>query len=62
MAPDTTSIPGYTIYREDDYGSSSAASQITTRQPHPLGMPLLYTSSRTIMEGAQSADSLVQIN
>ncbi|EED12293.1 peroxisomal copper amine oxidase [Talaromyces stipitatus ATCC 10500] len=36
MAPDTTSIPGYTIFREDDYGSSAAASQITGRQPHPL--------------------------
>ncbi|QKX57479.1 uncharacterized protein TRUGW13939_04593 [Talaromyces rugulosus] len=36
MAPDTTSIPGYTIFHEEDYGSSSAASQISRRTPHPL--------------------------
>ncbi|KAL1961801.1 hypothetical protein VTN77DRAFT_1051 [Rasamsonia byssochlamydoides] len=36
MAPDTTSIPGYTIYREGDYDTSSAAAKIPRRTPHPL--------------------------
>ncbi|KAE8152072.1 copper amine oxidase [Aspergillus avenaceus] len=36
MAPDTTSIPNYTIFREGDYDSAAAAALIPQRIPHPL--------------------------
>lgn len=36
MAPDTTSIAGYTIFREGDYDSASAAALTPRRSPHPL--------------------------
>jgi hypothetical protein len=49
MAPDTTSIPGYTIFHEEDYGSSSAASQISHRTPHPLGMFALHFQQKLLL-------------
>ncbi|PYH46914.1 peroxisomal copper amine oxidase [Aspergillus saccharolyticus JOP 1030-1] len=39
MAPDTNTIPGYTIFREGDYDSASAAAFIPDRVPHPLDIP-----------------------
>jgi hypothetical protein len=36
-APDTTSIPGYTIFREGDYDSVAAAAMLPQGTPHPLG-------------------------
>lgn len=36
MAPDTTSIAGYTIFREGDYDSASAAALMPRGVPHPL--------------------------
>ncbi|KAB8231707.1 peroxisomal copper amine oxidase [Aspergillus alliaceus] len=36
MAPDTTSIPGYTIFRKGDYDSAAAAALIRQGIPHPL--------------------------
>ncbi|KNG89940.1 peroxisomal copper amine oxidase [Aspergillus nomiae NRRL 13137] len=36
MAPDTTSIPGYTIFREGDYDSAAAAAVTPQGTPHPL--------------------------
>ncbi|KAF5866867.1 hypothetical protein ETB97_008671 [Aspergillus alliaceus] len=36
MAPDTTSIPGYTIFRKGDYDSAAAAALIRQGTPHPL--------------------------
>lgn len=36
MAPDTTSIAGYTIFREGDYDSAAAASLMPRGVPHPL--------------------------
>ncbi|KAE8389393.1 copper amine oxidase [Aspergillus alliaceus] len=36
MAPDTTSIPGYTIFRKGDYDSAAAAALIHQGIPHPL--------------------------
>ena len=44
MAPDTSSIAGYTIFREGDYDSASAASLTPRGVPHPLGMFLQDTS------------------
>ncbi|KAF7713825.1 Uncharacterized protein PECH_000816 [Penicillium ucsense] len=35
-APDTTSIPGYTIFRETDYESVAAAAMLPQTTPHPL--------------------------
>lgn len=37
MAPDTSSIPGYTIFREGDYDTVSAAAALPKGTPHPLG-------------------------
>lgn len=37
MAPDTTSIPGYTIFREGDYDSVAATAMLPQGTPHPLG-------------------------
>lgn len=37
-APDTTSIPGYTIFREGDYDSVAATAMLPQGTPHPLGM------------------------
>lgn len=36
-APDTTSIPGYTIFREGDYDSVAATAMLPQGVPHPLG-------------------------
>lgn len=36
MAPDTTSIAGYTIFREGDYDSAAAAALMPRGVPHPL--------------------------
>ncbi|OGM46135.1 peroxisomal copper amine oxidase [Aspergillus bombycis] len=36
MAPDTTSIPGYTIFREGDYDSAAATAVTPQGTPHPL--------------------------
>lgn len=36
-APDTTSIPGYTIFREGDYDSVAATAMLPQGTPHPLG-------------------------
>lgn len=36
-APDTTSIPGYTIFREGDYESVAATAMLPQGVPHPLG-------------------------
>lgn len=36
MAPDTTSIAGYTIFREGDYDSAAAAALMPRGIPHPL--------------------------
>ena len=36
-APDTTSIAGYTIFRDDDYDSVAAVSMMPRGVPHPLG-------------------------
>ena len=36
MAPDTTSIAGYTIFHEGDYDSASAAALMPRGVPHPL--------------------------
>ncbi|KAE8312506.1 copper amine oxidase [Aspergillus transmontanensis] len=36
MAPDTTSIPGYTIFRKEDYDSAAAAAVTPQGIPHPL--------------------------
>ncbi|KAJ6000340.1 hypothetical protein N7481_000749 [Penicillium waksmanii] len=35
-APDTTSIPGYTIFREGDYDSVAATAMLPQGTPHPL--------------------------
>lgn len=35
--PDTTSIPGYTIFREGDYDSVAATAMLPQGPPHPLG-------------------------
>ncbi|PLB39279.1 peroxisomal copper amine oxidase [Aspergillus candidus] len=35
-APDTTSIAGYTIFRDDDYDSVAAVSMMPRGVPHPL--------------------------
>ncbi|KAF3388796.1 Peroxisomal primary amine oxidase [Penicillium rolfsii] len=35
-APDTTSIPGYTIFREGDYESVAATAMLPQGVPHPL--------------------------
>ncbi|KAJ5763405.1 hypothetical protein N7533_002086 [Penicillium manginii] len=35
-APDTTSIPGYTIFRGGDYDSVAAAAMLPQGTPHPL--------------------------
>ncbi|KAJ5229696.1 hypothetical protein N7489_010404 [Penicillium chrysogenum] len=35
-APDTESIPGYTIFREGDYESVAAAAMLPQGTPHPL--------------------------
>lgn len=37
-APDTTSIPGYTIFREGDYDSVAATAMLPQGTVHPLGM------------------------
>lgn len=37
-APDTESIPGYTIFREGDYDSVAATAMLPEGTPHPLGM------------------------
>ena len=36
-APDTTSIPGYTIFREGDYDSVAAHAMTPQGTVHPLG-------------------------
>lgn len=41
MAPDTTSIPGYTIFREGDYDSAAAAAVTPQGIPHPLGKRII---------------------
>ncbi|KAJ5191108.1 uncharacterized protein N7498_010093 [Penicillium cinerascens] len=35
-APDTTTIPGYTIFREGDYDSVAATAMLPQGTPHPL--------------------------
>lgn len=42
-APDTESIPGYTIFREGDYDSVAAAAMLPQGTPHPLGTKTSYT-------------------
>jgi primary-amine oxidase len=37
MVPDTTSIPGYTIFHEEDYNGAAAAALMPQGTPHPLG-------------------------
>jgi primary-amine oxidase len=41
-APDTTSIPGYTIFREGDYDSVAATAMLPQGVPHPLGTDLRF--------------------
>jgi hypothetical protein len=41
-APDTTSIPGYTIFRESDYESVAATAMLPQGVPHPLGTDLQF--------------------
>ncbi|EPS28955.1 Peroxisomal primary amine oxidase [Penicillium oxalicum] len=48
-APDTTSIPGYTIFRETDYDSVAAAAMLPQNTPHPLDQ----LSIREIPDAAQ---------
>ncbi|KAB8077443.1 copper amine oxidase [Aspergillus leporis] len=36
MVPDTTSIPGYTIFHEEDYNGAAAAALMPQGTPHPL--------------------------
>jgi hypothetical protein len=42
-APDTTSIPGYTIFREGDYESVAATAMLPQGVPHPLGTDLRFS-------------------
>lgn len=48
-APDTTSIPGYTIFREGDYDSVAAAAMLPQGVPHPLG-----TTCRVLAAGTSA--------
>jgi hypothetical protein len=46
-APDTESIPGYTIFREGDYESVAAAAMLPQGTPHPLGKTCLCINSES---------------
>ena len=46
-APDTESIPGYTIFREGDYESVAAAAMLPQGTPHPLGTTCLCINSES---------------
>jgi hypothetical protein len=51
-APDTESIPGYTIFREGDYESVAATAMLPQATPHPLGTTYRYINSESTVNSA----------
>lgn len=61
-APDTTSIPGYTIFREGDYDSVAATAMLPQGKVHPLGMISMVKDTLSLRRFTEHNTNFAQTN